>query len=89
LDAVDKTREMVVGSFDIFMTQTSQATNEIMKRLTLVSVLLLPAVVVAGIMGMNFEIGLFELPWMFWVTVVAMALLAVVTMIVARRRRWI
>ncbi|HEX2152490.1 MAG TPA: CorA family divalent cation transporter [Acidimicrobiia bacterium] len=42
LDAVDTTREMVVGSFDIFMTRTAQETNDIMKRLTIISVLLLP-----------------------------------------------
>ena len=54
IDAVDTAREMIVGSFDIFMTRTSQATNDIMKRLTIVSVLLLPAAALAGIMGMNF-----------------------------------
>jgi magnesium transporter len=89
LDAVNTAREMIVGSFDIFMTQISQATNDIMKRLTLVSVLLLPAVVIAGIMGMNFKVGLFEVPWLFWVTVLSMALLAGSTLVLARRRKWI
>jgi magnesium transporter len=89
LDSVDTAREMIAGSFDIFMSRTSQATNEIMKRLTIVSVLLLPAVVIAGIMGMNFKVAMFEWPWMFWVTVGSMAVLATVTLIVARRRRWV
>ncbi len=89
LDAVDTTREMIVGSFDIFMTRTAQATNEIMKRLTIVSVLLLPAGVIAGIMGMNFTLGIFEEPWLFWVTLGVMATLATTTLIVAKRQRWI
>ncbi len=89
IDSVDNAREMIVGSFDIFMTQTTQATNEIMKRLTLVSVLLLPAVVLAGIMGMNFKVGIFERPWMFGVTLAAMATLAGITLIVAKGRNWI
>ena len=89
LDAVDTTREMIVGSFDIFMSRTSQATNDIMKRLTIVSVLLLPAVVIAGIMGMNFKVRMFEWPWMFWVTLSLMGALAAGTLIVARRRNWI
>jgi magnesium transporter len=89
LDEVDTAREMIVGSFDIFMTQSSQATNDIMKRLTLISVLLLPAVVVAGIMGMNFKVGLFELPWLFWATIFTMLLLAGFTLVVARLRKWI
>ena len=89
LDAVDTTREMIVGSFDIFMTRTAQATNDVMRRLTIVSVLLLPAVVIAGVMGMNFKVGLFELPWMFWVTVGTMAALAAATLWVARRNKWL
>jgi Mg2+ and Co2+ transporter CorA len=89
LDAVDTTREMIVGSFDIFMTRTAQATNDIMKRLTIVSVLLLPAGVIAGIMGMNFKVGIFEQPWMFWVTLGVMATLATITLVVAKRQKWI
>ena len=80
---------MIVGSFDIFMTQTASATNEIMKRLTLVSVLLLPAAALAGIMGMNFKVPIFELSWMFGVTLATMALLAGITILVAKSRRWI
>ncbi len=89
LDAVDTTREMIVGSFDIFMTRTAQATNDIMKRLTIVSVLLLPAGVIAGIMGMNFTLGIFEESWLFWVTLGVMATLATVTLMVAKRQKWI
>jgi magnesium/cobalt transport protein CorA len=89
LDAVDTTREMIVGSFDIFMTRTAQTTNDIMKRLTIVSVLLLPAVVIAGIMGMNFKVAFFDTAWMFWVTLGLMATLAATTLIIARRRDWI
>ncbi|MGH8926888.1 MAG: CorA family divalent cation transporter [Acidimicrobiia bacterium] len=89
LDAVENTREMIVGSFDIFMTRNAQATNEVMKRLTIVSVLLLPAAVIAGIMGMNFRVGLFDHAYLFWVTLGVMALLATTTLIIARRRKWI
>ena len=89
IDSVDNAREMIVGSFDIFMTQTTSATNEIMKRLTLASVLLLPAAVLAGIMGMNFKVAIFEFPWMFGVTLAAMGVLAGITMLVAKLRRWI
>jgi magnesium/cobalt transport protein CorA len=89
IESLDTVREMIVGSFDIFMTRTAQATNDIMKRLTLVSVLLLPAAVLAGVMGMNFRVAFFDLPWMFWVTIVFMAGLAGATILVARRRGWL
>ena len=89
IEAVDTTREMIVGSFDIFMTRTAQTTNDIMKRLTIVSVLLLPAAAIAGIMGMNFKVGIFEQPWMFWVTIGLMVAIAGITLFVARRRNWL
>ena len=53
VQAVDSTREMIVGAFDVFMTQTAQRTNNIMRVLTIVSLTLLPATLIAGIMGMN------------------------------------
>ena len=43
-----------------------------MKLLTLATVILLPASVLAGIMGMNFKLGLFDLKWMFWTVIAAM-----------------
>jgi magnesium transporter len=89
IDTVDTTREMIVGSFDIFMTRTAQTTNDIMKRLTIVSVLLLPAAALAGIMGMNFKVEFFEWPWMFWVTITLMLAVAGVTLVVAKWRRWL
>jgi Mg2+ and Co2+ transporter CorA len=89
LDESDTLRETLVGSFDILMTRTAQATNDIMKRLTLVSVLLLPAGVLAGIMGMNFQLGFFERSWLFWVVIAVMVTTAAATLVVARRRRWI
>jgi Mg2+ and Co2+ transporter CorA len=89
LEEVDTAQQMVGGSFDIFMTRTAQATNDIMKRLTIISVLLLPAVVIAGIMGMNFRVGMFEHSWLFWVVIVVMVGLAGATLVIAKRRRWI
>ncbi len=71
------------------MTQVGQRTNDIMKVLTLVTVILLPATVIAGIMGMNFKVGIFDLAWMFWTVLAAMLGIAVLVLSVARSRRWI
>jgi magnesium transporter len=89
IESLDTAREMVLGSFEIFMTRTAQHTNNVVKALTVVSVLLLPAIVIAGIMGMNFKVRLFEIPALFWVTVAGMVALAVTTLVVARWRDWI
>jgi magnesium transporter len=89
LEEVNTSREMIAVSFDIHMTKVSENTNDIMKRLTLASVLLLPAVLLAGVMGMNFKIPWFEEPTNFWVTVFAMGFLAVCTLVYARFRKWL
>ena len=55
-------REAIVGSFDVLIARGGHRTNEIMKVLTLTSVILLPGALIAGVMGMNFKVGLFDEP---------------------------
>jgi Mg2+ and Co2+ transporter CorA len=40
-------------------------------------------------MGMNFQLRLFDLVWVFWAVIAAMVGIAVVVLSVARARRWI
>jgi magnesium transporter len=82
-------RESIVGSFDVLLASTGQRTNEIMKVLTLASVLLLPGALIAGVMGMNFEIGIFETAAYFWIVIALIVAIAVVTLAIARVREWI
>jgi magnesium transporter len=89
VQAARDSRESVVGSFDVLLASTGQRTNEIMKVLTLVSVLILPGTLLAGVMGMNFKLGLFAEDVYFWVVIAAMVLVAIVTLVVARMRDWI
>jgi magnesium transporter len=89
VDSVERLRDQLIGSFDILMTRTGQRTNDIVRVLTVVSAVLLPAVVVAGIMGMNFKPGFFDRPELFFVVVAVMIALAVGTLTFARLRRWI
>jgi magnesium transporter len=88
-EAVAHVREMLIGTFDVHMTRTAQRTNDIMRVLTWASVILLPAVVLAGIMGMNFKVDFFSNPAFFWVVVGFMVLLAISTLFVARWRGWL
>lgn len=88
-EAFANAREMLIGTFDVHMTRTAQRTNDVMRVLTLASVVLLPAVVIAGIMGMNFKVPIFDNPAFFWVVIGVMLALAVTTVLVARARRWL
>jgi len=87
--AVENARELLIGSFDVYMARTAQRANDVMKALTILSAILLPAVVLAGVMGMNFKIPFFEEPGNFWLAIVAMLTLAVGVLGVSRWRGWI
>ena len=82
-------RESIVGSFDVLIARTGHRTNDIMKVLTLTSVILLPGAVIAGVMGMNFKLEIFESTWPFYVVLSVMAAVALVTVGVAKLRDWI
>ena len=90
LGAVEESREALLGSFDVYMSQTAQRTNEVMKALTLATVLLLPGSMIAGLLGMNVIVPLNkDDPMSFWLVVGAIGLLAIVIVVVARARRWL
>ncbi len=82
-------REAIVGSFDVLIARSGHRMNEIMKVLTLTSVILLPGALIAGVMGMNFKVALFDEPMLFWVVLAVIALIAPVTIGLARLWRWI
>ena len=82
-------REAIVGSFDVLIARGGHRTNEIMKVLTLTSVILLPGALIAGVMGMNFKVGLFDEAVLFWVVLGVIAAIAPVTIFFAKRLRWI
>jgi Mg2+ and Co2+ transporter CorA len=89
IDAVENTRDLLVGSLEIYLGQVGQRTNEVMKLLTLLSAVLLPAVVVAGVMGMNFQMGFFDTAENFWIVVGVMLALGASALVIAKLQKWI
>ena len=80
---------MIVGAFDLVMTRTAQRTNDVMKVLTTVSVLLLPAALIAGIFGMNMLPKAFLHPWVFWVLIALMVTVSGSVLYAIHRRGWL
>ena len=90
IGAVEDSRDALLGSFDVYMSRTAQRTNEVMKVLTLATVLLLPGSLIAGLLGMNVIVPLDkDNPMSFWLVLGAIVVLAVGIVIGARRRRWL
>jgi Mg2+ and Co2+ transporter CorA len=89
IDAIENLRELLLGTYDIHMGRAAQDANEVMKRLTLLSAVLLPAVVLAGIMGMNFPLEFFEDTRNFTLVIGAMGVFGLTLLIAARWRGWL
>jgi Mg2+ and Co2+ transporter CorA len=89
IEAIENLRDLLLGTYDIHMGRAAHEANEVMKRLTLLSAVLLPAVVLAGVMGMNFKVDFFENSANFWIVVGAMAVFGVSLLGAARWRGWL
>jgi Mg2+ and Co2+ transporter CorA len=89
IDGVERARQLLLGSSDVYIARAAQRSGEVMRALTVVSAVLLPAIVLAGIMGMNFDLPFFDDSSNFWLVIAAMPVLAVLILAVARFRHWI
>ena len=87
-DDVDHARELVVGAFELLSTRAAQKTNDTMRVLTFVTVLLGTLALVAGILGMNFEANFFHNPNGFWIASGLMIAGSVASLLVGRMRKW-
>ena len=90
IDEVEHTRDLVVGSFELFASRAAQQTNELVKVLTYLTAVVGICAAVAGVFGMNFETGFFGTGDVgFYVTIGSLVGMIVIATIVARWRRWI
>jgi magnesium transporter len=89
-EALDLSRDLAAGVRDYYQAKVANDQNEVMKRLTIVASLLLPASIIVGFYGMNVH-GIPEYRWSFGYEYV-IALIAAVTiaqLIWFRRKRWL
>lgn len=89
IDAIENVRELLVGSFDLYLGRASQRTNDVMKALTMISAVALPGVILAGVMGMNFKLSFFEDSSNFFLVIAAMVASSLTILGFARFRHWI
>jgi len=87
--ATEVTRDALSGSFDLLMSRVAQRTNDTVRVLTVVSVSLLPATLVTGVMGMNFHPSFFDHSGYFWLTLLAINVLVASVLVTARHRHWV
>lgn len=89
-DLSENYRDLVSGLFDIHFAVTANKTNEVMKVMTMISTIMLPLSLIAGIYGMNFE-NMPELKsaYGYFVTLGMMILVALMLVWYFWRKGWI
>lgn len=89
-DTVDSYRDLVASALDVFYSVQSSQLNQILKVLTITSIILMSVTLVAGIYGMNFRY-MPELEWRYGYpfALSLMVLISVGLITFFRRKRWL
>lgn len=90
VDAIDTYRDLLASSLDTFLSVQSNQLNQVVKALTITSIVLMSVAIVAGIYGMNFDY-MPELHWRYgyvW-ALGLMAALSVGVIAFFRRIKWL
>ena len=90
LESLEAARSLLGSVLETYRGAVADQTNEIVRVLTVFSAILLPLTLISGIFGMNFfDIPLADEPYGFWITVGAMALIALTLWLYFGRRRFV
>jgi magnesium transporter len=88
-DLLDNYKEVVDGLEDTNESVISHRLNNVLRILTVVSVLFLPLTLLSGIFGMNVRFPGFGTAWGFWAVAGAMLTCAVGMILFFRRKGWL
>jgi magnesium transporter len=89
-DSIDTYRDLLSSALDAFLSVQSNRLNQILKVLTIASIVLMSDALIAGIYGMNFEF-MPELGWRFGYpfALLSMVVISIGLVLFFRRRRWL
>lgn len=89
-EGIEAARDLLSNAIDTYLSAVGQKTNEIVKRLTILSSIMLPLSFIAGFFGMNFDILPFHSQSWFWLVMISMFFLLPSGMLVwFYRKRWL
>jgi magnesium transporter len=90
LDAVEMLRDLLGNTLDVYLSSVANRTNEVMKVLTILSTVALPAIVISGIYGMNVKyIPFLDAPYGIWIVLGLMAACTIVLLVLLKKFRWL
>ncbi len=88
-DIVEENFEIINSFADTADTLASYRINEVMRILTVISVIMLPLTLISSIYGMNIDLPFADDPRAFMIAAGLMIVIALLLLIIFRRRRWL
>jgi magnesium transporter len=88
-DLLDNYKEVIEALEDTNESVINHRQNDILRILTVFSVILLPLTLISGIFGMNVKFPGFDTPWAFWTIFGIMVAAAVGMLSFFRYKRWL
>jgi magnesium transporter len=89
-DSLNNYKEILTNQLNIYHTQMSSRLNDIMKFLTVFSVIFIPLTFIAGIYGTNFEvIPELQFKYGYPIMLLVMLIIAVIMLLYFKKRKWI
>jgi len=95
IDMIESYRDLTAGLMDLYLSSLGFRTNEIMRVLTIVSVIFIPLTFLAGVYGMNFDTemkwNMPELHWPFGYAYFWFICMAIVggMLVFFKRKKWL
>lgn len=96
LDHIQKASDLLIDQGEVIGvladaadTLASHGINEVMRILTVISVIMLPLTLISGIYGMNVALPFMDNPNIFMLIIMGMVGMAVALLLYFRRRRWL
>ncbi|CAF1192625.1 unnamed protein product [Adineta steineri] len=89
-DTIDTYREMLASFIDFYMMLSSNAMNEVVKTLTIISTIFIPLTFIVGVYGMNFDyMPETHFKYGYYIVLACMGLLALIMLLCFRRKKWL
>jgi magnesium transporter len=90
-DLLDSHRDELAGLLEIYATQVSNRLNEVMKVLTVITVVIMPINLIASVYGMNFVFPeqSFPPPWGYVWALSLMVIVGTGMYVFVKSRKWL
>lgn len=90
IDSVDIYREMLSSMLDMYLSSVSNRLNEVMKVLTVISLIFMPITFIAGVYGMNFKyMPELEWHWGYPAALLVMFAISILMVFYFKRKKWL